>query len=209
MDFLIKIKSHTFNFREKINLCFVWFVIIIGAMSFFQCPACFSQTEIYENPTTYEVMAAFLYNFAKFVDWTPEALPDSLKTINIGILGDDPFEGYLQQITIDKFVKNRKLIVKNIRNINEIKLCHILFISQGEQSRLARILKRVEKLNILTVSDIDKFAQYGGMINFIVREDKVRFIINVDAVAAANLKISSKLLNLAEIFRNLENRKEN
>jgi hypothetical protein len=202
MDFLIKNKSYSRKIKRRTSLWILWLVIFISKETIYLNRNCYSQPRVYKNLTIHEVMAAFLFNFTKFVDWPSEALPDSLDTISVGIIGDDPIEGYLRKITLDKTVKNKKFSIIAIENYQQLKDCQVLFISQSEQQRLPRILKRIEKLNILTVSDIDKFAVYGGIIAFVIENSEVRFIINVEAADEAHLKISSKLLNLAEVFRN-------
>lgn len=153
------------------------------------------------HPTDYQVMAAFLYNFTKFIEWSDVTLNDSTPSFVIGVYGKNPFGDYLKEITKNKLVKNKPIEVKKIVRYRELKSCHILFISNSEKEDFERILKRVEKLNILTVSDIDRFAQYGGIVNFVIENNKVSFIINIEAATRASITMSSKLLKLAKVIR--------
>ena len=148
----------------------------------------------------YQVKAAFLYNFSQFVVWPTEAFPEAQTPLVIGIIGEDPFGAYLDEIVNGEKVNNRPLIIQRYHQVEEIKVCHILFVSQSETKRLEEILARLKGRSILTVGDIDGFAKQGGMIRFVTEKNKVRFGINVEAAKAAKLTISSKLLRPAEII---------
>ena len=150
----------------------------------------------------YHVKAAFLYNFAKFVEWPEEAFRGPNDPITIGILGKDPFGSYLDRTIKNKTVKGRNLVVKRFEKANDLQACHILFISASEQKRLSQVLNKLNNWNVLTVSDIESFSRVGGMVNLIREGNKVRFEINVDAAKRAGLKISSHVLKLANIVRN-------
>lgn len=156
----------------------------------------------------YEVKAAFLYNFIKFVEWPPKSLPAKDTPYVIGILGDinnDPFfdpnalVNYLDLAVNGKLINERKLIVRRENRIANLKDCHLVFINKSERSRLKEILVVVRENNILTVSETEDFCQQGGIINFVKQSGKVRFEINPAAAEQSNLKISSKLLNVAKI----------
>jgi|KBSSwiStaDraftv2_1062776.scaffolds.fasta_scaffold544721_2 hypothetical protein len=147
----------------------------------------------------YDLKAAFLYHLAQFVDWPPEAFSVAEDPLVIGILGTDPFGKTLTEIVKDEVVKNRKLMVQRYRNLDEIKSCHILFISQSETGRLDEIFSGLKGRNILTVGDTEGFAQRGGMVRFVTEKNKIKLLINMDSVKAASLTISSKLLRAAEL----------
>ena len=149
--------------------------------------------------TEYQIKAAFLFNFAKFVEWPNEAEADSTVPITIGLIGQDPFGKNLDQLVAHKAIKGRKLVIKRFRRVSDLEYCHILFISQSEKSRMANILARIRDFNILTVGEASWFAEQGGIINLVSRNNKVRFQINLEASYRAGLKISSRLLRLAEI----------
>jgi hypothetical protein len=144
-----------------------------------------------------QVKAAFLYNFAKFVDWPAEAFSTADAPLVLGILGPDPVGSAAMQSLADKKVKGRPLEVRVLSGIEEAKRCHILFISVTEQPRLARLLDSLRGSSILTVSDIEHFAERGGNIGLTTVEQKIRFEINVEATREAGLVVSSQLLTLA------------
>jgi hypothetical protein len=147
----------------------------------------------------YEVKAVFLFNFARFVDWPPEAFAGPQAPLVIGVLGEDPFDGFLDDTVRGEQVNHRSLIVRRYRHVEEIETCHILFISQSEAHRLNDILARLNHRSILIVGDSEGFAQRGGMIRFVTEESRIRFRINQEAAEAAHLIISSKLLQLAKV----------
>ena len=150
-------------------------------------------------PTEYQLKAVFLFNFAQFVDWPQESFPEAQMPLVIGVLGEDPFGTYLDEIVSGETVNNRRLEIQRYRRVDEMKTCHILFISQSESKRLEQIVADVKGRSILTVSDAVGFARYGGMIRFVTEKNKLRLRINLEAATAANLTISSKLLRPAEI----------
>ena len=146
-----------------------------------------------------QLKAVFLFNFAQFVDWPPQAFPEAQKPLVIGVLGEDPFGGYLDETVRGEKVNNRPLTVQRYRQVEDIKTCHILFISRSEADRLEQILTNLKDRNILTVADADGFARRGVMIRFATEKNKTHLKINLEAAKAANLTISSKLLRPAEI----------
>ena len=146
----------------------------------------------------YLIKAAFLFNFAKFVDWPADAFKDDLSPINLYILGTDPFGPALDTLK-DKTIKGRPFKIKRVNKVDEIGACHILFISASEKGNLKQILYALKNSYTLTVSEIEGFAQMGGIINFIIINKKVHFEINPNAAQECSLKISSQLLNLAKI----------
>ncbi|MFQ5656776.1 MAG: YfiR family protein [Candidatus Methylomirabilales bacterium] len=148
----------------------------------------------------YQIKAAFLYNFVKFVEWPAEALPPPSVTMNVCVLGDDPFGVALDSIE-GKTVKGRILEVKRFKTVQALEPCHVLFISSSEKKRLARIVETLKGSSVLTVGEMDRFAERGGIINLIITKNRVRFEINEGAAERAGLKISSKLLKLAEVVR--------
>jgi hypothetical protein len=148
----------------------------------------------------YQVKAVFLFNFAQFVDWPPAAFPDTEAPLVIGILGDDPFEGFLDQTVRGEQVRGRAFQVRRYHSVDEIKTCHILFIRKQAAGRLGEILANLRDRPILTVSDDDGFAERGGMIRFVTDRNRIRLQIHLAAAEAAHLTISSKLLRVAEVI---------
>lgn len=150
-----------------------------------------------QKPSEHQIKAAFLSKFASFVQWPPEVFPSQESFVTIGILGEDPFGSTLDRIVAGKVVNGRKFEVRRFRGIRDIQDCHILFVSSSERHWMGEVLSALERRSILTVGDLDQFAQDGGVINFVMEGNKVRFEVNVGAADRAGLKISSKLLSLA------------
>lgn len=146
----------------------------------------------------YQIKAAFLYNFARFVEWPDEAFTDSGASLVLCVLGQDPFGEALESVQ-GKDITGRMLEIRRFAALQDLGPCHILFIGSSEQERLAEVFESVENFSVLTVGDVDRFARMGGVINFIIRANKIRFLINLRAGERAGLAISSQLLNLAEI----------
>jgi hypothetical protein len=148
----------------------------------------------------YDVKAVFLFNFAQFVDWPADAFPTPETPFTIGILGSDPFGRALDDVVREERVRNRKVVVRHFQRVEEVRVCHILFIGTSEARRLPQILAELQGRPILTVSELDQFAPQGGMIRFYTEAAKVRLRINNEAARLAHLTISSKLLRLADVF---------
>jgi hypothetical protein len=146
----------------------------------------------------YLIKAAFLYNFAKFVEWPSAAFSADGAPFTLCILGQDSFGAALRTVR-GKTVKSTKLTIRHVSSARKVEACHILFISKSEKPRLKPILASVKELHLLTVGEMASFAQTGGIINFFELNNKIRFEINVAAAKRAGLKISSKLLKLAKV----------
>ena len=150
-----------------------------------------------QQPSEYELKAAFLFNFAKFVEWPPDAYADTNAPIVIGILGENVFGNNLQKIINDRKVNNRGFQFRNFDSPTDATNCQILFISASKKNDFAKIISTLHNASVLTVSETDGFLKAGGMINFLLEGNNVRFQISDDAAKKARLKISSKLLSLA------------
>lgn len=163
----------------------------------------------------YQVKAAFIYNFIKFVDWPKGKLADSNEPVIIGIVGKDPFGNAFAPVK-DKDDKGRKVTIKRFKSFQELKgsngndqgelnrqieamrKCHLLFVCPSESERIPDIIASVKGHSVLTVADTQGFLEAGGIINFIMEEQKVRFEINVATAKQAKLQIRSQLLRLAK-----------
>lgn len=148
-----------------------------------------------------QVKAAFLYNFAKFVEWPAQAFQDNDSPIVIGIVGQTQYSDAVEQITKGKMVNGRRLVCKRVENESDVERCHIVFIAASEKRRMNGVLERLKSSHALTVGEAEGFIQSGGVIGFVVEERKVGFEINVGAAKRKQLRISSQLLKLAKTVR--------
>ncbi|MFH1371777.1 MAG: YfiR family protein [Planctomycetota bacterium] len=159
----------------------------------------------------YEVKAAFIYNFLKFVDWPKEKMTNN-KQIIIGVIGENPF-GSAADVFKNKKVEDRDVVLKYFEGLEEIKkmsekdrtaneeslkTCHLLFICPSEQKQVREITELLSKNGVLTVGDTDGFTESGVVINFFMEDNKIRFNINLTAAEKSGLKIRSQLLRLAK-----------
>lgn len=167
-------------------------------LSLFTCGAIFLNAQA-NTIKEYQVKAAFLFNFIKFVEWPETAFHEDHEPIIIGVLGEDPFGSYLKDVVIGEKIDDHPIVIQYYKSVKDIKECHILFISLDEVNKLSETISILKDKSVLTVSDASSFIQQGGMIRFITDKKKIRFQINPEAAKSANLTISSKLLRLAEI----------
>ncbi len=147
----------------------------------------------------YDIKAAFIYNFAKYVSWPEKTFTFKKEPLILGLLGKHPFGSKINALD-GKKIHKRTLKVITIKNYAQATKCHLLYISSSESRNLKNIWPFLKTKNILTISDMDNFAESGGMIELIVKDDKIRFIINPQAATRAGLSISSQLLKLAIIL---------
>jgi hypothetical protein len=163
----------------------------------------------------YQIKAAFLYNFIKFVDWPKEKVADPNTPLTIGIIGKDPFQDAFEPLQ-EKEAKDRRVVIQRFEGFVEleksgkkkkdqphpksqdIQKCHLLFICPSESERIPDIIASIKGHSVLTVADTKDFLESGGIINFIMEEQKVRFEINVTTARQARLQIRSQLLRLAK-----------
>jgi hypothetical protein len=150
-------------------------------------------------PKEYQVKAVFLFNFAQFVEWPAAAFDNVRSPIVIGILGENPFGTYLDETVRGETVEQRPLKVQRYRKVDQIKTCHILFISRSEGGNLKEILAALKDRSILIVGEGEDFVQRGGMIRLATAQSRIKLIINTNAASAAMLTISSQLLRSADL----------
>jgi hypothetical protein len=156
------------------------------------------------DSSEYLIKAGFIYNFAKLVEWPTTAFAQPDSPIVIGILGNDPFGATLDRIVADKKIDGRGFAVKRVKwskDLRELKDCNILFVSSSEKDHVDSVVDGMKGLPILTIGDAPGFAKRGGIINFTLEDNKVRFEVNVEAAKHADLSISSRLLTLAKIVQ--------
>jgi hypothetical protein len=147
----------------------------------------------------YEVKGVFMYKFGDYVEWPAAAFDGPGAPFTIGILGEDPFDGSLDQIVQNRTVQGRPVVIRRFRRVDEVRRVQILFLSASEMERWQKDLESLRGTNILTVCD--HAVQPGAVITFVLKDKKVRFEIDEDAAGRAGLKLSSKLLSLATSVR--------
>ena len=150
-------------------------------------------------PTEYQVKAVFVFNFSRFLEWSPQAFTAPNAPFVIGILGDDPFGARLEEAVRGEQIDQHPLLVRRFRTTDEIGDCQILYIDRSEGAQLQQILLAMDHRSTLTVSDLDRASERGVMIQFTTENNRIRLRINVESARAAGLTISSKLLRSAEI----------
>jgi hypothetical protein len=149
----------------------------------------------------YEVKSAYLLNFGRFVEWPGQPAPAENEPFAICVLGKDPFGKALDATLAGESIEGRSLVAKRLSKPQDAAGCRVLFISASEDTRLRETFAALNKSNILTVSDIPRFAQRGGMIEFVMDGAKVRFEVNVTNANNAGLALSSDLLKVAVAIR--------
>lgn len=160
-----------------------------------------SSASALDTAKEYEIKSAFLYNLGSFVGWSDSSTVSTKESIfRICIFGDDPFGERLEVIISGKKISGRAIELRRFKEITQGKHCEILFVSQSEQAQIQDIFNFLKKMPILTVSDIDNFVTQGGMVQFVLRDNKIRLLINPDALQKSNLKPSSQLMKIAQIF---------
>lgn len=153
----------------------------------------------------YDVKAALLYNFTQFIEWPAAAFAKADDPLVIGIIGKNPFGVTLESLVAHEHAVGHRIVVQQCRTMAEAGRCHLLFVSSTERDELPQILEGLRGQPILTVAEFDGFIAKGGMVRLYRNsEHKIRMRINPDAVHAAGLSISSKLLRVAEVIQHKE-----
>jgi hypothetical protein len=145
----------------------------------------------------YEVKAAYVYNFAKFVEWPQIAFPSKNSPITIGVVGDDEFGALLEKTVKDKLVQEHTIQVRLLKWPADLRTCSIVYISSSEQKRFHQIAESLLENPVLTITETDEGSQVKGIMNLFIEGGKVQFEVNITAAEKVKLRISSKLLRLA------------
>jgi hypothetical protein len=153
------------------------------------------------KPTDFQVKAAYLYNFGRFVEWPAKPSSTQSDSFTVCVLGQDPFGPTLDATLSGETIGGKKIVAKRISAPQESGNCQILFLSPREDSRLSEIIEAVDKKAVLTVSDMPQFVDRGGMIQFVLEGKRVRFEVNLTATQRAGLNLSSELLKVATTVR--------
>lgn len=147
----------------------------------------------------YEIKAAYLYHFGQFITWpNEESDPDGAPLV-LGILGADPFGEKIDARLEGRAIRGRKVEVRRFPTLEEMRPCHILFVSATAASYLTQVVSKFENVSTLLVGESPRFAEKGGMIGFLLEDEAVRFQINAKRAGSAGLQVSSRLLDLATI----------
>lgn len=152
------------------------------------------------GPTEYEVKAAYLYNFARFVEWPSDAFVAPTSPFVVAVLGEDPFGSALEDLLTNKKILNRDITIVRTRNPEEAAHAHLVFIASSELHEMPHILRALAGRSILSVGDVPDMARQGSVIGFRMEAAKVRFDINTASAQQARLKLRSQLLKVARII---------
>lgn len=166
--------------------------LLVGALALRAAPV---------DSDEYRVKAAVVYNLAKFVEWPAQTFKADKDPIRICVLGQNPFGASLEQSVAGKFISGRPLAVEYVPGEKQTSNCQILFVSSSERRRLRAILAETRATSVLTVGEIEGFAEQGGIVNLKLVDNHVQMEINLEASGHVHLRIHSQVLNLAEIVK--------
>jgi hypothetical protein len=182
-------RRHTqFLADQAISCCWLSLLLLVSAV-----PTC---VQAQAKAEEYHVKAVFLFHFAELVEWPAGAAGTS--NFALCMLGDDPFQGQLESTLDGRSIGTRLIRVLHLKQEGEVRNCQVLFISNSEDRHLPKIIGDLGNSAVMTVGEADDFIEGGGMIRFVLDQDKVRFEINLKASDPAGLKFSSRLLLLAK-----------
>jgi YfiR/HmsC-like len=153
------------------------------------------------KPSEYQVKAAYLYNFGRFVKWPPGLAASKGDSFPVCVLGRDPFGPILDSTLAGEALEGKPVVIRRIARPQDAADCRILFVSSTEENHLKEILAAIDQAGVLTVSDIPGFSRRGGMIQFVAEGDRIRFEINLATAESAKLVLSSELLKVAAAVR--------
>ena len=176
---------------------FRWVFLVVGSLSV----GLFPGHAFAESDTEYRVKAAFLYHFVQFTEWPDQMFPQKESRIRICVYGENSFHGLLKQVFDRKSVKTRRFLVQDRVSTAELKSCHLVFVNRKVEVEMQSVRRVLQRSKGLIVGESENFLKYGGMIQFFLEENKIRFAVNPDALKRNNIRLSSKLLRLAKIIK--------
>lgn len=179
------------NRRRLRNCC--WLILLLGG-TMIVSPTLQAQ---HSNPTEYEVKAAYIYNFSRFVEWPAKAAQAQSDSFTICVLGQNPFGSALIATIANETITGKSVVAKQIPAALDAVNCRVLFISSSEEGQLKEILASLNDASVLTVSDLPRFAERGGMVQFVMEGNKVHFEVNLAPAQRAGLTLSSEVLKVA------------
>jgi len=174
--------------------------VVMVMLVLLQTPALQAQQP---KASEYQVKATYLYNFSRFVQWPANVAAAQGDSFPICVIGLDPFGTALDAILTGETIDGKNVVAKRVAKPQDALNCRVLYISPSEDSRLKEILAGVDKAGVLTVSDIPQFSRRGGMIQFVMDGNKIRFEVNLTSAQDAGLTLSSDLLKVATAVRKL------
>lgn len=188
--------------RQIRRWCSMWLYPVIAGIAFslFVLAAPVVAYPLMTQTGEYEIEAAFMFNFAKLTEWPKSAFVSTDNNFVMCVIGDNPFGSSLDTLA-GRTVAGLNVSIRKIDEVSEVTACNLLFVSSSEKPRLPEIVAHVRNRPILTVSDIKGFEKDGGIIAFFLQDNRVRFRINMNAAEKARLKISSHLLEIADVVR--------
>jgi hypothetical protein len=168
---------------------------VLGAM-------CLTTLSAWAEDREHQIKAAFIYNFAKFIDWPATFQNQSGAPFTVGILGTDGFDEDLRTVLSGKSIDGHSFVIRKLDSESGVSGCRIAIIGTGDPDRIARMARWCRGTGTLLVGEAPNFAKSGGAIGFILEDGAVRFEINLDSARSSGLSISSKLLGLArKVYR--------
>lgn len=154
-----------------------------------------------QAPAEYELKAAFLYNFARFVEWPPETFGGSDAPFILGVAGDDAFGSILDQLVREKTARGRRVEVKRFRRPEQLSFCHILFVSPSVEGAFLPALERSGSHGVLIVGELESFARRGGTVALFIEDSRVKVAINAERARRAGLQVGAQLMSVARLVR--------
>jgi len=173
-------------------------VVVLLALVFFGPTGILAQQP---KPSEYQVKATYLYNFGRFVKWPGTVPAGKGESFSVCVLGQDPFGSILDSTLAGEALDGKPVVLRRISKPQDAEDCRILFISSAEEKHLKEILTALDESGVLTVSDMPGFTRRGGMIQFVLEGERVRFEINLASAESARLVLSSELLKVASNVR--------
>lgn len=181
-------------------------VLTVLAVWIWQTPTPSVRAQEFDETRAIKVRASYLYNFAKFTEWPDDAFEDEASPFVVGVLGDGPFGQILSDTVKSKRIGRRSITIKRLQwskpgDRRALAGCHVLYVTDSEEALLKEFLAVLKEKPILLVSGIRGFASDGGMIGFMLENERIIFEINRESLKQAHLKVSAKLLKLARIVK--------
>jgi hypothetical protein len=182
------------GFHSGVSLCAVGCLVCFGAVGARSAPQV-------QNAEVSQVKAAYLYNFAKFVEWPSETFRSPEDPAVICVIGDDRTGATLERAIVGKKANGRRIEAMSPRSTDDFKICNVLFIGFTDKGHIAPILHSLEGSRVLAVGQSDMFISLGGMINLLEKDGTITLEIGQKTIDSAGLKVSSRLLVVARIVK--------